>query len=295
MCKLPASCSFMKSFYGLKKHRHPRIQVVSESHVPARSRSVATWASKCCRTPWMVSTFVPRHSLRLYCRRVEHDWFQATWFACQTTMCFSNAFWHTTNPATCSEGKSRVMFEGCSERKTISTFLPDVIYIMILLNFLLNLLFCSREQDLRRNMTFVVVCVGWHLAWMKTKYSNVFLEHINSQWGSLGTALSVSQGSFFHCFIFKIQRVLTLLPLWPTIVEEKLDSSYMKPTKANSECRGILAYGQTGSGTSGLENRWQLVVHLLMQDFILDMHQLLLDLCLFWNVYFDCWWPFYIL
>lgn len=59
---------------------------------------------------------------------------------------------------------------------------------------------------------------------------------------------------FFQLFPygFKIQRVLTLLLLWPTIVEEKLDSSY---TKGNSECRGILAYGQTGSGTSGSERR----------------------------------------
>lgn len=35
----------------------------------------------------------------------------------------------------------------------------------------------------------------------------------------------------------------------------------------------------------GRKTMWQLVVHLLMQDFILDIHQLLLDLCLFWNVY----------
>lgn len=67
--------------------------------------------------------------------------------------------------------------------------------------------------------------------------------------------LSIPRGKFFFQLFpygFKIQRVLTLLLLWQTIVEEKLDSSY---TKGNSECRGILAYGQTGSGTSGSERR----------------------------------------
>lgn len=127
MRKLPASCSFMKSFYGLKtstpthpsrfgKPRPCQEQVcgyVSEQVLPH-----ALNGEHICPSAFL---------LRLYCRMVEHDWFQATWFACETTMCFSNAFWPTTNPATCSEGKSSVMFEGCSERKTISTFLPDVI------------------------------------------------------------------------------------------------------------------------------------------------------------------------
>lgn len=54
-----------------------------------------------------------------------------------------------------------IMFEGCPGRKTISTFLPDVTSWFFGI-FWLNLLFCSREKDLRRNMTFVVVCVGWH-------------------------------------------------------------------------------------------------------------------------------------